>query len=104
MSSSSALLAVALLFAAVLCSSISADCEGPDCEAQCTWRGSAPVCMGECEDGELKKKEAATAAEAKPYETTFGKECWYGKKWYCCKQNVTDDSIANRVAPRAVAL
>ncbi|KAF8355768.1 hypothetical protein PRIPAC_97391 [Pristionchus pacificus] len=92
---------IALLLVAAV-SVLNADVGADVDEGICQWRGSAPVCIGECETEEHKVKEAATAAEAVPYQATFGKECWYGKKYYCCQRNVTADADAdlNRVETR----
>ena len=49
----------------------------------CEWRGTAPVCEGRCEPGEINPQSASDADDAR--YTGFGASCITGVKTYCCK-------------------
>jgi hypothetical protein len=57
---------------------------------QCTWRGTAPFCEGQCLFGEeykgsaRNKEGAGYAAGMKGWSNLFGKDCASGSKALCC--------------------
>jgi hypothetical protein len=51
--------------------------------ADCVWRGTAPICAGECNADEIEAKRQGTdyIAEGEP---NFGQYCYTGTKALCC--------------------
>ena len=50
----------------------------------CQWRGRAPFCHGECEDGEIEVASDTSAT---------GSSCWTGHKVLCCQKKASDAAI-----------
>lgn len=61
--------------------------------ADCKWRGTAPVCEGECGAGESEVMRAASDPgifeETTGARLTFGSDCLTGSKSMCCKTRGT---------------
>jgi hypothetical protein len=49
----------------------------------CEWRGTAPICAGECEPGEITFEKVQDAKYAQ--HEGFGNPCTGGNKVYCCR-------------------
>lgn len=63
--------------------SVAGDPATRQAERTCEWRGTAPICEGRCEPGEINPQSASDADDAR-YER-FGASCITGVKTYCCK-------------------
>jgi chitinase len=48
----------------------------------CTWRGTAPICKGRCQPGELGR---SASTDGKGTYPNFGATCLSGVKAYCCR-------------------
>lgn len=49
-------------------------------QEQCVWRGTAPICDGRCEAGEVEQKQCIGGGDSQ-----CGQRCLIGHKALCCR-------------------
>lgn len=63
-------------------------------DKSCQWRGTAPICKGGCEPGEIADEVSANADSARNLPELFGASCFKGK----------NDDLTAKPPPAAIEL
>ena len=60
---------------------------GPEYDnLDCRWDGTAPICRGECKEGEVTKLASTDGRNMGKFKHSFGAACESGIKRLCCRE------------------